>query len=94
MAGAKAAGAAPRKVVTNSEGIEIPQQASLRERLRDRITFTLIGILNLIAVAVIAKQLKSFGLLPQYLDTDFTSVRAPCRGQCSAHRLAFQGSNT
>ena len=84
MAGAKAAGTAPGKVVTNSEGIEIPQQASLRERLRDRITFTLIGILNLIAVAVIAKQLKSFGLLPQYLDTELTAVRAPCTSQPAA----------
>ena len=86
------------KVITNSEGFQIPQTQPLSVRLRDRVTFTLIGVLNLIAVGVIAKQLKSFGLLPQYIDTDFTGVRFatqdPLRRNCRYHAACCMAAHS
>jgi hypothetical protein len=35
------------------------------------------GFLQIVAVAVIAKQLKALGVLPDYIDTDFNRVRPP-----------------
>lgn len=63
-------------MVTNAEGFEIRQ---LQRRgvgliFRDRISFTLVGVMQLIAVAIIAKQLKILGILPKWVDTDVSSV--------------------
>lgn len=64
-----------KSVVTNYEGFEIPQKQSGK---RDRITFLLIAALQLIAVGIIARQLKAFGVLPSWVNTDLTTVRHVC----------------
>lgn len=66
-----------QRVVTNAEGFQINnKKTSTGKKLRDRVTFTLLGVMQLIAVGIIAKQLKSMGYLPKWVDTDFTGVRS------------------
>lgn len=72
-------------IQTNAEGFEIPQP-NRRSGTADRFTFILMGILQLIAVAIIFKQLKALGFLPDYIDTDFSRVRLPVSLLCIPHR--------
>lgn len=57
-----------------SEGLPIRPPRSPRG---DRITFILIGLLQLIAVGLIATQLKALGILPAWVSTDWSTVRTP-----------------
>lgn len=59
--------------MTNAEGFEIPNPRGSPKR--DRYVYLIIGVLQLVAVAVIAKQLKDLGVLPSWINTDFTTVR-------------------
>lgn len=58
-------------VVTNSEGFEIKKPVAWRNQLN----FVLFGILQLVAVAIIVRQLKTMGIVPEWVDTDFSGVR-------------------
>ena len=62
-------------VVTNAEGFEIPQPGARRKKAADRGTFVLMGVLQIFAVAIIARQLKAVGLLPAWVNTDLNTVR-------------------
>ena len=66
-------------IQTNAEGFEIPNQRSAKA---DRFNFVLMGILQLVAVGIIAKQLKALGVLPAYIDTDFMRARLPTSLRC------------
>lgn len=59
----------PRGPPVTTEGLPIRQ----RSRKRDRVTFFLTALLQLIAVAIIARQLKALGLLPKWVNTDLVS---------------------
>jgi hypothetical protein len=62
------------RIMTNAEGFEIPALKGRSHKL-DRFSFVLMGILQIVAVGIIAKQLKALGVLPDYIDTDFMRVR-------------------
>lgn len=61
------------RLLTNAEGFEIPR--SSRSPKHDRYVYVLLGFLQLVAVAVIAKQLKDMGILPEWVNTDVSTVR-------------------
>lgn len=66
--------ARPReRPLTNAEGFEIPHQRP-SPRL-DRYVYILLGVLQLVAAAVIAKQLKDLGVLPEWVNTDLSTVQ-------------------
>lgn len=62
-----------QRVVTNAEGFEIPVRS--KSPRRDRYVYILLGVLQLVAVAIIAKQLKDLGVLPEWVNTDFSTAR-------------------
>eukprot|EP00892_Ulva_mutabilis_P006591 jgi/Ulvmu1/4303/UM002_0024.1 len=59
------------RLLTNAEGFEIPRKSSSPRR--DRYVYLLLGVLQLVAAAVIAKQLKDLGILPAWVNTDVTT---------------------
>jgi hypothetical protein len=65
-----------RPILTNAEGIEIRPPRSTVNAFKDRVLFILVGLMQLIAVAIIIKQLKTLGLLPEWVDTDVKAVRS------------------
>lgn len=65
---------APRRpVVTNAEGFAIPSATGGARK--DRISYILMSVLNLIALAIIVRQLKMFGVIPAWVNTDLDTVR-------------------
>lgn len=62
-----------QQVLTNAEGFEIPGRS--KSPRRDRYVYILLGVLQLVAVAIIAKQLKDLGVLPEWVNTDFSTAR-------------------
>jgi hypothetical protein len=63
-----------RPILTNAEGLEIPQPRGAFEGFKDRVTFILIGLMQLVAVAIIIRQMKALKLLPDWIDTDVKTV--------------------
>ena len=58
--------------LTNAEGFEIPWQRP-SPRL-GRYMYIILGVLQLAAAAVIARQLKGLGFLPEWVNTDVATV--------------------
>ena len=75
---------ARKPILTNAEGFEIPQPSSRR----DRWTHFLVALLQLIAVGIILRQLKQLGFLPDWVNTDLTTVRPLSRPRagCPCHK--------
>lgn len=77
----------PTAGFVNSEGMPIKKPSPRG----DRITYILVGLLQLVAVALIVTQLKAIGLLPAWVDTDWTSVRTCLsKHDCSARQSSSE----